>query len=1722
MAKSKKRGEAASPASPASSGPAGSHFEAQVGAFYLLALLAGSEPRGLPETRIDSVKLQRAAEGHPLDDVIVTAHDAAGVAATLEIQVKRSISFAPADDVFASVVDQIVTAARLPGFWEGRNELAVATARRSNKIDGPYQDVLNWARQLGSAKTFGARIVRSGSASDDMRTFVATFKSHLAACDYPSDDETVWKLLRRFQILTFDFTAQGSAAEALARERAAHALDPAEATRAGSLWSVLIELALDIAASGGDRNQERLRADPKLTPFRLAGERRHAPALATLAEASRNALADISDQIGGAGISRHERLAAVHAGLDAGRYVEIRGDAGVGKSGLLKHFAREAALEGRSVVLSPNRTIPRGWTALRAALGFEGTAHELLSEVAANGKAILFVDNLDLFSQDERATVNDLVRAAAAVPGFAVVATARRDFGRDEPSWLPNEALATLGPAPPIMIGDLSDAELEELRGVAPHLASLLSDAHPARDVTRNLYRLGRLAAQASGDPVPQTELDMAEHWWRTADGRMDGGHRDRARLIRALAEQALLQVTAFDVNDHPAQAIDALIQSETLRDFGNDRVGFRHDVLREWAIAGLLSSDPDALARLPLERPAPAWLARGLELFARAKIERASDDRPWHALLADVSRAGAHGSWRRAVLLALVRSEAAPVLLQRAGESLLAEGGPLLRELIRTIRAVEVEPATKLFQSVGVDIALVPASLQAPSGPAWYRLIRWLLDLGDQLPAACIPEVADFYDAWCQGMIGLDPLTPVLLQKLYDWLIEIEGARDREFSREHRAPFGGGLPHDQLRSLESNLRTAFVLFSHRVPTLAAAYLRGVQSRGRREEIAQTILKFRGSLAVAAPAELAELTANALISTARPQRRERHSIHDRPFGFLDSQFLPASPAQGPFLELLTSAPQIALPLIRRLVDHGISHHSGGADAGADAVVLTLSDGERAFPWQRSYNWSRENGPHYAVASALMALEAWAHRRIEAGDSVEVVLSDVLGEPGAPAAYLLVAVDLILSHWPKSSEAAVPFLASPELLCLDRQRQLHDNVEYPDFFGLKEIQKEPTGAATLQSLKDRPSRRYSLDQLIGHYAVSNATEARERLRGLLNAAAKRLGPPRPDSNLGDPEFMVVHALNLVNPDNWPEREMELPDGSKQRGRAYVSPQSETDHLTPLQGLSQERLQDSHMQASISVVLEDPSRSSPDIAAAVVAWARRQPAETTEEGEEDDSRDSEWLRRQAIIGAAMIAMRDGDVSLRAESREWAHQQFREALSAQEDPVHRSRNGLRYNPIAMAFAGMAFALGDGAAPTDIRALLDVAAREDPAAAHGFRAAAAALDALDEKLPRAILRCAFAARRYVRRDWDLPEEEHEARKDILRQGVEAAVQVEADWLAGNGAEPAWPEFPSENPQPRRRLRIPGATRPEPVRRVARRDEYPDGQGAALWLNGIAALVDVEQRPWLRDIIKAYLAWTQEANGAALDEDDDVDDQPSEWNDAYFALLANCLPGLATAEIDTLALDPIIALRGRAFLDIAGHFLRSVDLVFFNAGALDVADMVHMRSRLAERLLALNEWHRFAGNRSSSVENHVGEAVAAFFFNEYGYFQPPRCYLLEKAIENIDPFLPVLEGLVTAAPNLFVALVTMNLLEVAPKPAHLAFALAAGKAWVASYPGDTDFWIDHGIGRRFCLWLDNLRRQAPALFAADAALRADMDQILAALVSAGVPEAGRLETELA
>jgi hypothetical protein len=88
------------------------------------------------------------------------------------------------------------------------------------------------------------------------------------------------------------------------------------------------------------------------------------------------------------------------------------------------------------------------------------------------------------------------------------------------------------------------------------------------------------------------------------------------------------------------------------------------------------------------------------------------------------------------------------------------------------------------------------------------------------------------------------------------------------------------------------------------------------------------------------------------------------------------------------------------------------------------------------------------------------------------------------------------------------------------------------------------------------------------------------------------------------------------------------------------------------------------------------------------------------------------------------------------------------------------------------------MVHALKGELRPGDLRALLAEAARSDPAAAHGVRSVAAEIAALVERLPRSLLRCAFAAAIRTRRRWDAPEAEAAKQAERYRWQCAAAVR--------------------------------------------------------------------------------------------------------------------------------------------------------------------------------------------------------------------------------------------------------------------------------------------------------------------------------------------------------
>lgn len=1693
-------------ASPSASGPAGAHFEGQVAAHYLLTMLAEADPRGLPGVLIDRLELQRAGEGYPLDDVIVRGVTLASELAVLEVQVKRTITFSPSDPVFKSVVEQLAKAFQTLDLTHQRHQFAVATERTSFKITGPYQDVLRWAREVCSASVFFGRIKRKRVGNDDMRTFVETVRVHLQGAGCSDDEETVWQVLRRFQILIFDYDAPGSQSIELALERARNLLDPIDSKRASALWKVLTETSIRVAASGGDLDRSRLLGEiASVDGFRLLGSRRSRVPRQTLAEAARLAAADLRRSIAGINLARSAQLDAIQEARDHGRYIEIRGGPGVGKSGLLGMLVDQVLNEGCAIVLTPERTTPGGWLAFKSELQIEGGLESFLSDLASDGGAVLFVDSLDFFDDPgKRATVTDLVRAAASVPAFQVIVTARVDFDKDEPNWLPLDALAKLGRARPVVIGELGGEEIEELKAAAPNLRALLADDHPAKAVARNLFRLSRLLEVQGPTDKLRSEVDLLERWWITADGP-HANQRERKRLLADLTDAVLVGGDRLDTRAE-SSVVDALIASGTLRELGLDRLMFRHDVLREWGVAARLHDAPEKIVRLSLSRAVPSSLARGIELGARFALERSDDGEPWKEYLNWTSRDGAHASWRRWSLLAILRSELAFTLLDRASASLTENDGVLLRELIRTTLAVESRPIVETLAEYGAKTEGIPTGIYGPSNGSWATLAQWLLARRVDLPLRTLPDVVELFRSFSGSMFFLDPITPKIALALADWLDEIEGALDQHPFAADQHPFASAFPNQDLQKLAADIRQTFLFMASRVPERAQSYLRRLLGRRNTDNTIRDIMKFRGTLAHAAPAELVDITLAGLIR--KEERGCGRTARNKAFTHLDTDFLPSSPARGPFLDLLNAAPEHGLSLIRRLVDHAIIDRTEGQEPGSDGFTLMFPSGSRFFPWERSYLWSRQAEGCYSVESGLLALEAWAHARIERGDAPEQVIADVLGPKSSPAAFLLVAVDILISHWPKTMTAAIPFLSSPELLSLDRTRQIYDMMPAMELGGWSSIApKEPAGAIRLAGLKKRPSRRYQLEQLLATFAIVEAAD-RTALHALLATSSVRLGPPESDDTFASPRLMARHAMNLIDPANWPFVE----GGSS---RAYVSPLEEAQHVEALQMKRSAQTMDFGIHAEIQNALEDSATASPELAERAVTYARRLSVAP------DTQEDVLCSRTNAIVSAAMILTRDGSDALIEQYEGWARDVFLLAFASADDiTVSRMRDGIRFNPVATAALGLIHLWRRFGRQDDRDALLELAGRDDPHAAQGFDLAI--IRAIEPRLAPALLRCVLVAQVQPTHERDDSEGTKEIRQAQHRERVAEAIQAEVAWLNGACPEPTWPSFPPRMISVRQHLRIGrgenGAAQSAPNPRPS---EQLCSQSAALWLRHLTRNLDAVDLDWIVSFVNAYVGWTAAANGAGLELDAEIEVQTGDWNGVFLPLLARSFSRVAPDEAAAHVVR-MVTVPDKSVFDIVSELAPAIDRVYFNGLGLDVGTALRLRILLADRLIDTVGWRWELDRSELKVEMLIGPAIAALFFNNYSPLSSASCYLLTNGIDKVDAFLPELRRLIEEGPVPFSALLTMNLLEVSPRPEHLQFFLSSAFRWLQRQPINTQLWVDGGLGARMVKWLEGILQIDANHQLASHPLRPQIENILARLVQVGVAEAHRLEALLA
>lgn len=1088
--------------SPELTGGAGFTYEAHVAARYLVALLTEGSAPGLNHRIVKRVALQQKSAGEPLDDVIV---DASGIGdqSRLSLQVKRqlTISSAATNTDFREVVVNSWATLQKPGFRENVDRFGAATGTISADRLRELRRVCELARNSTDAASFFARGDKHGNAGADFNAIISLFRTILVDNGIDASNEDLHRLLKHFVVIQFDFLSE-EATDAFDAVEKLRAFLPSQSERAPDLWQQLVGMARDGAGKAAEYDRvtlvSRLGAQYRLAPAPSLGAD-----LEILGRFSANGIASIFTDIAGSRIDRPRLREEVRLASEQHRFVQIRGLPGTGKSVLLHDLAVEHRTTGIALFLKSDRLQGNNWIEFAAALGLSTTDPRLLlTELAASGPPILFLDGIDRINGVRRNVIVDLLNTMFAAPDspWRVIATLRDTGIEPLRTWLPQAAIGDRVGS--VEVPAFDDAEAETLSEQQPSLRPLLLGNPRLQAIARRPFFASVLAKTAPDEagtdaPAPQSEADLIKQWWKGGGYGADAAsvlQRKRALLEIAskCASRSGMNVRLSRLAPETASCLRELVEDGIVQAVGDDdRYRFAHDIYFEWSFYQFLQDREDDWIATLTEAGEPPVLGRVLELLAQSKL--ASGD--WAAGLAILEASALRAQWRRAWLIGPLASADFEDHLGTFESAVSADGYKRLNQLLVWFQAERTTPNAMVLQNESLPYS-GPERIQYadrfgwPSDPrAWRRLIEWAIEREGQLPAEVVPNLVSVFEVW-QNAFSMtpNPVSQSIVDKTLDWLVDIENRRYANgWPQDHGR--WQGLDGDALDELESSLRVLVLTSAIAYPAHAARYLSHLnESRRYRRKAFSDVLIYSITLAQAVPDDLVGLFRNEMLALLpedqlaewarerEEQIRELQRIralpeserqaYERfpmspmlPFHLGDrdwrdlainehhGHFFPASPLREPFRSLFERSPGHALALVRTVVNHATTawRQLHQYPEGARGTPLPL---ELGFPWGRQtfwgdqgqYQWFR-GGPPYTVASALMALERWAFAELDKGRPVDEVARDVL-EGHDNWAVLGIATALYLETQQVSAVSGA-LIGSQRLWKVDLARQLRD-------------------------------------------------------------------------------------------------------------------------------------------------------------------------------------------------------------------------------------------------------------------------------------------------------------------------------------------------------------------------------------------------------------------------------------------------------------------------------------------------------------------------------------------------------------------------------------------------------------------------------------------------------------------------------------------------------
>lgn len=1038
-----------------STGAAGVDVEIEYAAFLAVCLITENGNPALPQSALPlKLSLQRRDGPEGFDDVVVEWQSGGKDGVTF-VQSKRAFSIGDNAE-FRDL------ARALAEFNDARDWSAAIVTSSLSPAVGDVQELLESARLSTSKADFDAKWAEQGVLNDAKRLVLKGFAK---ATDGLAVD-AAWNAMRRLRLIEHDFALPQSrdrqSAIALLRQQL---INPSIAeTGFAELRSVL--LAAGQLAPTFDRSTliERV---PSLEVHPTAGLR---PAVQHILAESSRALQAIGDRLEGADcevtLLRPESWDRLIEKSRESSIIRLAGDAGCGKSSLLKRYA--ATFKGRALVLNERRIIARSWSEAAVSWSASGaSAEEIVSMLASAGACLLAVDGADRMLLDHRRTfVLELFGAIAASPlrkRWSII-TSGRDFGQRD---LIRDALreAGLETGERVSVGPLGDADTAMLMKLFPNAEVLLSRSDLA-NLNRNPFMVQQLL-RPDEPHATLTETALADAW--ATRGSAMAPERDVvvAQLAAARVAKPTVVPSIADLNP---KGVTRLIEEGAAERLPlRDGIAFTHDVFEDWALARELRRDWRRIPERLSAADEPLWWQRAVRLTAQMLLETGCDQE-WHSLLCSLEQNDLDATWHRLVLVAPLHSENADVLLSRIQPILLADDAKLLGRLVESLRVAEtridegVLDAPLLAHMSEAERSRLIAQFKTPVWKPWTAFMHWSLPQWQTWPDALLPSLVELAEIWTKNNENKpNRVSAEIASCVLKWLEMVENYRhvDGDFlsHSESESPFTLNLRYDSWEDLEKTLRRILAMTVASTPMLVEYYLERATTQPRLSAARLWLLKHPRQL----PARLPGTWIALMRTTLLRRRRRSHysplvptscfdSVRFNEAGISDDHsFYPCSPLQVGWEQLFKNDADSALAMMHRLEMRAAvfwRHYIKRRDRRRPRPLILHLSSETIQLWgdENVYRWSRAIlGPN-TLGSAYLAFDNWLEEQLTNGARMDDLLPRVLQNNGlvATVSPIINAAAQRQNDRPTLS-AIAPFLAAPRLWIYDVRRHLDDKI-----------------------------------------------------------------------------------------------------------------------------------------------------------------------------------------------------------------------------------------------------------------------------------------------------------------------------------------------------------------------------------------------------------------------------------------------------------------------------------------------------------------------------------------------------------------------------------------------------------------------------------------------------------------------------------------------------